>query len=117
MIPYFCESKELIDSLINFCLDDNRLYANIMRGLQSEWVKKRIQKETEVKFTAQNLGIACFIDIACSRCEKTNRVSPRMSKYVNTDMKGEVSSQRESSWYDLNVKFCIGTLVCGLGGY
>ena len=115
MLHYSCQCNHFINSSIELYLEDNPVVANVIRELQIRWVKKRRQKETEANFTVKNLGITCLIYTMCSRCEKMEWVSPRTSKYANTNMKGEVSSKRNRRRYDLSVKFCIGTLTCSLG--
>ena len=55
------------------------------------------------------------MDITCSRCGKTEIVSPTTSKYANTNMKGNISLQNNYNWYNLNLKNCIATLASGLG--
>ena len=110
-----CESYKIINSFIDFCSKDNHLDANIMIELQSERVKRTKQKPLEVNLTNKNFRIVCSISIICSRCRKVETVSLCTSKCVNTNIKGGVDLRKNSSWYDLNLKGCIGTLACGLG--
>ena len=70
MLHYSCQCNHFINSSIELYLKDKRLVANVIRELQSGWVKKRRQKETEVKFTVKKLGITCLIYTMCSRCER-----------------------------------------------
>ena len=40
------------------------------------------------------MGIAISIDITCSRCGEIETVSPVTSNYANTNMKGNISLQK-----------------------
>ena len=37
------------------------------------------------------------------------------SKFANCNMQGKNNQRKNSSWYDLNLKLCLGTLASGLG--
>ena len=61
------------------------------------------------------MGIASTINIKCSRCSKVCRSMVKTSKFANCNMQGKNSQRENSSWYDLNLKLCLGTLASGLG--
>ena len=54
--------------------------------------------------------------MTCSRCCKSETILPQPSKFQNYNATGEISSVVNNSWYDLNLRLAIGTLVSGSGG-
>ena len=53
--------------------------------------------------------------MSCSSCCKKN-IPSQSIKFENYNIQGEVSTVVNSSWYDLNLRLAIGTLVSGSGG-
>ena len=61
------------------------------------------------------IGIATSIDIECSRCHRTELVSPSRTKYTGKKLKGEGSYHSSRNWFQLNMQLAMGTLASGIG--
>ena len=74
-----------------------------------------MKEQTNVIFTSKHMGLASAINIKCSRCSKVCRSVVKTSKFANCNMQGKNGQKKNISWYDLNLKLCLGTLASGLG--
>ena len=116
MLHCTCQSSNTLDLFVDFCCLDKRIDSELLKKLQSEWVKQRKEIKNEIIYTVKNVGIASTIQMTCSRCCKSETILPQPSKFQNYNTTGEISSVVNSSWYDLNLRLAIGTLASGSGG-
>lgn len=116
MLHCTCQSSNTLDLFVDFCCLDKRIDSELLKKLQSEWVKQRKEIKNEIIYTVKNVGIASTIQMTCSRCCKSEAILPQPSKFQNYNTTGEISSVVNSSWYDLNLRLAIGTLASGSGG-
>ena len=78
-------------------------------------MEKEKKEQIKVIFTSKHMAIASTINIKCSRCSKVCRSVVKTLNFANYNMQGENSQRTNSSWHDLNLKLCLGTLASGLG--
>ena len=116
MLHCTCQSSNALDLFIAFCCLDDGIDNELLHKLRSGWVRQKKVMKTEVNYQVKNVGIASTIEMAYSRCYKKETIPPQSSKFKNYNVNGDVSSIVNSSWYDLNLRLAIGTLVSGAGG-
>ena len=92
MLHCTCQSSNTLDLFVDFCCLDKRIDSELLKKLQSEWVKQRKEIKNEIIYTVKNVGIASTIQMTCSRCCKSETILPQPSKFQNYNTTGEISS-------------------------
>ena len=83
MLHCTCQSSNTLDLFVDFCCLDKRIDSELLKKLQSEWVKQRKEIKNEVIYKVKNVGIASTIQMTCSRCCKSEAILPQPSKFQN----------------------------------
>ena len=97
---------------IGYCSSIDNKYTKLAE-LHAKY--KYVRKKGNIKDKDTFLGIANDVEISCSCCKAKVVSTAVLSTFQGKNLKGEYTSQKNSNWYQLNLKLVLDTMASGIG--
>ena len=107
-----CHVGIVLKDFIGYCSSIDSKYTKLAE-LHAKYKYTKKKGEIQVKDTC--LGIANDVEISCSCCNAKAVSTAVPSTFQGKNLRGEYTSQKNSNWYQLNLKLVLGTMASGIG--
>ena len=106
-----CFTDRLLDDFIYYCCSIDKTYDKL-KEIKNRY---KFKEKGKLIITEKCLGIATTVAISCYRCKEKSVAEAVPSKFKGKSLQGKDQFQRNSNWYELNLKLGLGTMASGIG--